>query len=343
MIVSNYPAVVKSENYLSTMNFTFENVKKGMKNKTYTDDYFSGKMVNSIACYEQVENNSVLCCNGLSDIMLRVLSVERPENVLVLSPGFQEYEGIFKSLGCKITNYDLFSNHDFKVGEDILDYLYKSEFDLVLISNPNILTGITIDFVLLHIIIKLCKKKNCKVIVDETYFDLLPKNSAISVKRYINDFDNLVMIKSITRVFAINETLIAYAISSNHKLLKSLYEYTDNYNLTNLTQLATISCMNTSESYISTTRNFLENEKNMILQCLDKHDAQIYSSDANVIFFKWNYEYNLSEILFDNYNIAINHCNVNDNYKSKNYSYCISSSKTNIKFIEALSDLACII
>ena len=161
-----------------------------------------------LANLHRISSNNVLATNGATEAFYLLAQLYFGVNSYIRYPSFSEYED-----AARIFNHTLnFISHS----EFESTVKYKKD-SMVWIGNPNNPDGkITpVD----HIKI-LCKENPaCCFIIDEAYVDLSDKcDSSI---RLIPDYGNLVIVKSLTKSFAIPGLRLGYLVASS-KIIEKL-------------------------------------------------------------------------------------------------------------------------
>ncbi len=93
-----------------------------------------------------------------------------------------------------------------------------ANIECVYINNPNNPTWQVRKMSELINLIEVANKQNIYVVVDEAYWDLLP--SANSCSKLINKFNNLIVVRSFSKIFKLNNIRLWYMISSNENITK---------------------------------------------------------------------------------------------------------------------------
>jgi histidinol-phosphate/aromatic aminotransferase/cobyric acid decarboxylase-like protein len=139
------------------------------------------------------------------------------ENAVQFSPTYYDYSAAFKKNEKSIKSIDYPDNEiDF---EKTFDMLKNEKFDLLVICNPNNPDGKTVS---LFQIEKLCGSFPSSVIcIDESYQEMsLGCESALTLTQ---KFENLLVLKSLTKPFGIGGIRAAYAVSSSVIIEKLKY------------------------------------------------------------------------------------------------------------------------
>ena len=95
---------------------------------------------------------------------------------------------------------------------------------MVFICNPNNPTGTLTSKDVLINTIKKASLTNTIVVIDESFLDFIREVEEYSVINLINEFSNVFIIKSMTKLFAIPGIRIGYGICKNKELLKKIEE-----------------------------------------------------------------------------------------------------------------------
>ena len=121
------------------------------------------------------------------------LLVSPGDEVITLNPTYgmvDVYAKLFQANQKKI-NYDKELNLDYT---KLLKSINKKT-NLVVLANPNSPTGTIIDQKKLLKIIKLCKRFNSYILIDECYFGYYSKTTI----KYVRSFDNLIVSRSLSK------------------------------------------------------------------------------------------------------------------------------------------------
>ena len=90
------------------------------------------------------------------------------------------------------------------------------------ISNPNGTTSQIIDTESMAFIAKICDGNNITLVVDEEYMDFVDDTASNSAISLISEYENVVVLRNTTKFFAVPGLRLAYMITSNPVLKKTL-------------------------------------------------------------------------------------------------------------------------
>ncbi len=160
-----------------------------------------------------VDRNQVLLTSG-SDTGIRAIYevyLEQGDEVLVFPPTYAMYSVYCAMFGGVIK--EVFYGEDFSLPlESVLNAIgHKTK--LVVIANPNH-TGTALPESELLQILKVAKDNQALVIIDEAYYHFHEE----TMLPYINEFDNLIIVRTFSKAFGVAALRIGYLISNKDKI-----------------------------------------------------------------------------------------------------------------------------
>lgn len=234
---------------------------------------------------EGVEDEWILLGNGAAELMYAYAHGIKPESAFLLKPSFQEYEASLKGIGCDIQYYYLKESNDFRIENNFLEKAGPLT-ELMYICNPNNPTGKLIDADNMEQILKYCRDNGIMLIVDECFIDFVEAPEKFSMKRFLKDYKNLLILKAFTKIYAMPGLRLGYAVSSNTKTLRQMKRAMQPWNTSIPAQMAGIAALREKE-YMINTRKIIKEEKKYLLGAMKSGlVCKIYGSEANFIFFK---------------------------------------------------------
>ncbi|MEC9490433.1 MAG: histidinol-phosphate transaminase, partial [Halanaerobiales bacterium] len=184
-----------------------------------------------------LEPGQVAVANGAAEMIYQLNKVLKPEQVMVIDPTFSEYELAAESVGAKIKHFQLRSSADFVPDLENLKADINSKIDLLFICNPNNPTAHLIKAEKLEAVIQKAAAENVIVVLDEAFIDFLTEPDKYSAIKFLNSYDNLVILKSLTKLFAIPGLRLGYALT-NKNLSLELEAKRDPWSVNYFSQLA---------------------------------------------------------------------------------------------------------
>ena len=313
---------------------SFHILKEALSKSIFYPDNFSTELRKSISNYENVDKDYIFCSNGASDIIFRFVNYIKPRKALILAPTFSDYERALKTVNCKIYKHILLEEDNFNLKDDILNIIQKENFDIIFLCNPNNPTGQLIENSLIEKILKLSKGY---VFIDECFIDFIENNNKYTSKKFIDKYNNLIILKAFTKIFALAGFRLGYCITSNLKTIENLYFYGADWAVSTFAQEMGIYCLKDCNIYLQESLNYINVEKEKIIKSLKSVNFKIIGSNANYIFFK-GFK-NFDKILYEQFNICIRNCSNYTNLTDEFFRIGIYKKEQNEKLINAIEKM----
>ncbi|NTV47177.1 MAG: pyridoxal phosphate-dependent class II aminotransferase [Chlorobiales bacterium] len=172
----------------------------------------------TLARHYQVEAGNILVCNGATEAIYLIAQLFRQKETAILCPTFSEYED-----ACKIFEHSLSFAYRNELQEKSLPEVLSSckddtASDLIFICNPNNPTGEL--FSLAEIEQLLARFPKTVVVIDEAFIEFTA-NPSQTVLELLSSHSNLVVLRSMTKLFAIPGLRLGY-ILADERLIKKL-------------------------------------------------------------------------------------------------------------------------
>lgn len=291
----------------------------------------------SISNYEKTTSDYLTLGNGAAEVIFNLVRAVNPKKALLLAPTFGEYEEALLSVNSKIEYYMLSEGNNWDIGIDILDQI-NEDINIIFICNPNNPTGRLTDRNLILKILKKAKSYKCIVVIDESFLDFVKENEEYTLLKYIEVYNNLFIIKSLTKFFAMPGLRIGYGITSNIDLVKKISNISVPWNINVLAEKSTIKALEEKE-YIKNTIAYIENEKSKFYNELCKFkDLKVFKPSVNYIMFKVDKNIDLKEEMMKE-NIIIRSCSNYNGLNNKYYRIAVRKREENEKFVAILKKI----
>ena len=160
----------------------------------------------------------------------------------------------------------------------------------VFVCNPNNPTGVLISKLNMRKIIQTAKKKSTLVFVDECFIEL--SDSKQSIIKDIKKFDNLFVLRSLTKSFGLAGIRIGYGLG-NQKLVTILNNIKIPWNVSGIAQKAASAAL-CYYNYLDKTSKMISKEKINLKNSISKIDGfTCYDTDTNFILIKTKIKSNI--------------------------------------------------
>lgn len=254
----------------------------------------------AIGEYVNADYNDILVGNGSTELISLVIQVIHPKKALIIGPTYSEYEHEISLGGGRSHYFRLKETEDFLLNETELDKALTSDIDLLVICNPNNPTSTQINQKMMRNILDCCKERGIFVMVDETYVEFSENHAEITSIPLTQYYNNIIILRGISKFFAAPGLRLGYAICGNHKLMKEMDSFKNPWTINSLAAIAG-EIMFYDKKYIQDTMNLVSSERQRICSILDNYaDAvKYYKPHANFILLRILKENLTSEYLFE--------------------------------------------
>ncbi|MGN7402798.1 threonine-phosphate decarboxylase CobD [Cytobacillus praedii] len=232
-----------------------------------------------LAKKEEIHSSQILVGNGGAEIISLIGRMLAGKSVVIVQPAFSEYEEACRINGCTI-DYHQLEPDSWEWQEGIASKLKKA--DALFFCNPSNPTGVFYPKMLVFELIKACEKNDCLLIVDEAFYDFLIDYE--SIVPYINTFPNLLIIRSMTKMFAIPGLRLGYAMA-DPSVIEELSAFQPQWSMNALALVAGEWCLE-SESHMNETRGMIKQERERLFAFYKERGIQVSSSQVNFYLLK---------------------------------------------------------
>jgi histidinol-phosphate/aromatic aminotransferase/cobyric acid decarboxylase-like protein len=206
-------------------------------------------MIETIAEARQVEASNILPGAGSSDLMFRAFPrwLNPGCRALLLDPTYGEYAHLLERvIRCRVDRLTLRQETNYTVPLDALEYALEQKYDLVVIVNPNSPTGRHVAAADLQKVLRRAPPKT-RVWVDETYVDYAGSDQSLEL--FASTRENIVVCKSLSKVYALSGARAAYLCAATH-VLEELRAFTPPWVVSLPAQVAVVRAMQSQDYYV---------------------------------------------------------------------------------------------
>ena len=308
---------------------------------TYPDRDYT-KLRKSICDYTGAEFDNIIVGNGSTELISLFIQTTQPQKALILGPTYSEYEREIALQGGQTLYYPLKEEDLFQINvEDFCSRLNDS-LDLLVLCNPNNPTSTAITRKDMRKILDRAMQFGISVMVDETYEEFTDAGSKISSIPLTNNYNNLIVLRGISKFFAAPGLRLGYAVTGNPDLLKYINTKKNPWTINSLAEIA--GCiMFSDKEYIEKTRALITSERNRLYELMSTWEhVKVYPSCSNFLLVKILREDVTSEMVFDHCirkGLMIRDCSTFPFLDNSFIRCCVMSPEKNAELMEALKEL----
>ncbi len=270
-------------NPLGSPQKALEAIKNNLGQIPVYPDSTSTKLRESIAAnFKGINPNNVVVGNGSTELIYLFAEtfLEKDDVALIPAPTFSEYENAVRKAGGKPRHLKL--PNDFCIEPNIFTGDIK-DAKMAFICNPNNPTSILTPHDTLIEIIEEALEKDVLVFLDEDFLEFVDEEKKLSLIDKVNDYPNLFVLQSFTKVYGLTGLRIGYGIASE-EIIKLLSNAKIPWNVNCLAQAAAVAALNDRE-HLKKTRELIRTERSYLTRELKRVKSfKQYPADSNFIF-----------------------------------------------------------
>ena len=236
----------------------------------------------AISAQDRVQEDQIACGNGGADLLYRLAFGLKPGKVLLPVPAFVEYEEAMTAAGAQIVCEPM--DEMFRIREDITDRITE-EIDLVILCNPNNPTGLLTGREQVLAVLDRARACGCRVLVDECFLEICREEAAYTVKPYLKEYPNLMILKSFTKLYAIPGVRLGYLLSGDPGVIRKVNRAGQAWSVSHIAQCAGVAALEHPE-YKEAVIAAVERELAYMKEEMRALPLTLYDGRANYLFFR---------------------------------------------------------
>jgi threonine-phosphate decarboxylase len=306
----------------SNINFLKPKIKINFNNLDNSSYPSYKKLFKVIASNYKVKSNQIEVFNGGSSAIFTLFRHLNLKECTIYSPAYLEYKKASKIFGYKLNLINRFDDKKQKVSRN----------SFVIFVNPSTPDGRYYD---LDKLMKYWIKQNCTIFIDESFLDFVDKNSyKRSAIKYLNSYNKLYILKSMTKFYSSAGIRIGTIISSKINI-KKLKQNEPMWKLSEFDSTYLTYVLKDKKFNEESIRKTLENRK-ILTETLKKFSfiQKIFESDSNFLLVQLKdlNAFQLQKKLLED-KIMIRDC-ANFDFLDETYVRIAVKSKKNIKVLK---------
>jgi histidinol-phosphate aminotransferase len=276
-------------------------IREAVKKRLYMlyPDYEYKTLREAFSEFYNLNPEHIVLINGAAEGINLILTCLRTRDLIVFEPTFGEYRCLTDILDINLRSIPYLEREDFYyIDEDSFKRSIRDvdKEGIVLFSNPNNPTGAYVDKDLVANIIN--SSKNMTVIIDEAFIDLCEKCS--SVLELVKEFDNLVVLRSLTKTFSVPGLRIGFIYTENKKILEKIDLCRQPWNINSITSYVFSHVLKEYKKdlyeYISSSRKIIEIEREFLYNSFRDLGIKVYRSYAPFLLLR-HFKYKAEDVI----------------------------------------------
>ena len=296
----------------------------------------------SICAYTGANFENIIVGNGSTELISLFIQTTHPKKALILGPTYSEYEREISLEGGHTLYYPLKEENNFQMDVEDFCRQLNDSLDLLVLCNPNNPTSTAVARKDMRKILDCALQHGISVMVDETYEEFTPEGSKLSSIPLTNNYNNLIVLRGISKFFAAPGLRLGYAVTGNPDLLKYINTKKNPWTINSLAEIA--GCiMFSDKDYIDKTKALITEERQRMYETLSSwKTVKVYPSCTNFLLVRILREDVTSDMVFDHCirkGLMIRDCATFPFLDSSYIRFCVMSPEKNDELLEAFREV----
>ena len=251
----------------------------------------------------------ITVANGASEL-IKILGRELDGPLTIPVPSFNEYENVLQP---ELLNRFYLDQTSFDLdAEAFAASAIRSQSKMAIVVTPNNPTSLSVPKEdLLYLAAKL-RAHNCILVVDESFVEFSCSGLDQSVQPDLAEYENLVLMKSMSKVFGIAGLRLGYALSSDSRVTEQFRREIPIWNINGLAEAFLRSIGDFKQEFFDSCERVKADRDELYHLLMATPGIEPYKPDANFVFAKINHEAltgpDLVKRLFVEQNILVKDC-----------------------------------
>lgn len=284
-----------------------------------------------------VDEDHIIVGNGAAELINALGHVLSGKSVVVNLPAFNEYVRCFK--GCKINEIDN-SKFDYKMDIATIKKAIDNN-DYTVIINPDNPSGYMLLKEDILDLIEYAHKQNKGIIIDESFVDFARGDIRFTLfdNDLVNKYQNLIVIKSISKSYGVPGLRLGLLASSDITLLADIKQEMQIWNINSFGEYYLQIYQLFAKDYKAACDQIVIERDHLIAELNKFKGIKVYPSEANYVMVdlgKIN-STSLAVTLLDKYKLIIKDLSTKNKFQGKNFiRLAVRDRKDNDYLIEVL-------
>ncbi len=246
-------------------------------------DAHNRALVAALAEYEGLPASWVLPGAGGAELIYRFAYATRPRRAMIPAPTFSEYAEALSMTDTRIDFYALSPRSGYELDLRICGRI-TPEIDALFLCNPNNPTGTVADPQLIDQVANACKNAGALLFVDECFIDFV--EGVPSVKPLLERYPNLIILRALTKNYAMAGVRVGYVLSANRRLLERMNRAGPPWQISAFASAGAIAALG-CRGHIEMARELMAIERPWLCAALSELGLKLSAkSQANYLLFE---------------------------------------------------------
>jgi threonine-phosphate decarboxylase len=258
-----------------------EEYHRAVVSMTRYPDPYPDALANRVAEWIGVEADQVLVGNGSTQLIHLIARARRWRRPVVVTPTFSEIANALTIAGSAPHAIELSCELNFELRIEDVTRGLESGADAIFIGRPNSPTGSMLSFDDATAIAIECARFDAHCVFDEAFIDFV--DNAKSMVRLISEIPGVVVLRSLTKIFAIPGLRLGFAVAET-QTIKELREMIEPWSVNAIAARVGMACLDGADEFVARTRVFIACERDRLIHGLGQNPhLRVFPSAANFL------------------------------------------------------------
>jgi threonine-phosphate decarboxylase len=228
--------------------------------------------------------NNVVIGNGSTELiyLFTEIFLESGYEAVIPVPTFNEYKAAIERFGGNMIFVKYNPAKNFRLNFEELASTITKKTRIIFLCNPNSPTGCLHDKDDVLRTIKLAEEENVLVFLDEDYIDFVEDSKSYTMADYVNEFNNLFVLRSLTKFYGLAGIRIGFGLASPD-IVKIIKKAKMPWSVNSLAMYAAVEAVK-DKDFIEKTKLLLSNSKREMLKMFKTIPwLKVYPSETNFL------------------------------------------------------------
>ena len=234
------------------------------------------ELITEIANYSGVNKSQVIVGGDGADEIIDVLAktfIENGDEFIVPLPSYMYYEYLLKQYGAK----PVYAKWNLDKNQLDVDSIFDSitpKTKMIFLCTPNNPTGTLIDK---NILVDIARKNpDILIVIDEAYFEY----SEVTNKDLINEFDNIFIIRTMSKVLGLAGMRIGYGLACE-EIIEYMHRIKPVFSLTRLSFVAALNTFKDTDYIAESIKKGIESRQYLYDEISKIDSLNVFPSKSN--------------------------------------------------------------
>ncbi|MGD2066283.1 MAG: threonine-phosphate decarboxylase CobD [Candidatus Bathyarchaeota archaeon] len=300
-------------------------------------------LLEALAKSAKVNPDNIIVGNGSTELiyLFNEVFLENGYEAVIPVPTFSEYKAAIERSGGNMIFLKCDPAKNFMLNLEELENSVTEKTRILFLCNPNSPTGCLYEKSDVLKVVEFAAEKNVLVFVDEDYIDFVDDSKRYSMAEYVNKYNNLFVLRSLTKFYGLAGLRIGFGIGSP-ELVTTLKNVKMPWSVNSLAMYATAEAVKDT-AFIKSSR-FLVSKSRKEMQKMLKSIPwlKVYPSETNFLLMEITSEELTSTQLAEELakkGFLIRDCEDFDGLNNKFFRATVRRPEENCKLVEQITAL----